>query len=138
MTNNQEPVPEAATDRTNTDTANSGHSKGAAPTPAKGAVMTRLGRTTKLPTYLDEYVTSETDVANTRRYDTIVACTDYMDPVSFRLTGNQDNFYYHEILREPEKAEFIKAMKEEIDNHNNNGNWTPVLRSSLPSDIKVI
>jgi Reverse transcriptase (RNA-dependent DNA polymerase) len=54
------------------------------------------------------------------------------------LTGNQDNFYYHEILREPEKEQFIEAMKEEIANHNNNGNWMPVLRANLPADTKVI
>jgi hypothetical protein len=108
MTNNQEPVTEVATDRTNTSTADSGHSKEAAPTPVKGAVTTRSGTTTKRPNYLDEYVTYEIDVANTRRSDTIVACTDYMDPVLFMLTGNYDNFYYHEILREPGKSEFIK------------------------------
>jgi hypothetical protein len=29
-------------------------------------------------------------------------------------------------------------MKEEIDMHNNNNNWIPVLRSKLPEGIKVI
>jgi Reverse transcriptase (RNA-dependent DNA polymerase) len=67
-----------------------------------------------------------------------MAFTDTADPLALMLTGNQDNFYYHEILREPEKKQFIKAMKDEITSHNENGNWTPVLRSSLSPDIDVI
>jgi hypothetical protein len=42
------------------------------------------------------------------------------------LTGNQDNLCYHEILREPDKNEFIKAMKEEIANHNDNNPNTSI------------
>jgi Reverse transcriptase (RNA-dependent DNA polymerase) len=106
--------------------------------PSKGETITRSGRVSKRPTYLDEFVTYDTNVANTRRLDTIVACTDYIDPISFMLTGNQDNFYYHEILREPDKDKFIEAMKEEIASHNNNGNWIPVLRKDLPPNTKVI
>jgi Reverse transcriptase (RNA-dependent DNA polymerase) len=37
-----------------------------------------------------------------------------------------------------DKAELIKAMKEEISNHSDNGNWIPVLRSSFPEGTKVI
>jgi hypothetical protein len=68
---------------------------------------------------------------NTRQSSTITACTENIDPVSFILTGNQDNFYYHEILREPDKDPFLKAMQEEMANHNDNGNWEPVLQSTL-------
>jgi hypothetical protein len=54
------------------------------------------------------------------------------------LTGNQDNFYYHKILREPNKDKFIEAMKDEILTHNDVHNWVPVLRRDLPEDTKVI
>jgi hypothetical protein len=51
---------------------------------------------------------------------------------------NQDNIYYHEILREFNKDEFLKAMQEEITNHNDSGNWMPVLRWILPTGPKVM
>jgi Reverse transcriptase (RNA-dependent DNA polymerase) len=54
------------------------------------------------------------------------------------LTGKQDNFYYHEILHEPNKDMFIAAMKDEIDSHNSNKNWVPILCSELPEGTKVI
>jgi hypothetical protein len=53
-------------------------------------------------------------------------------------TRGEDNFYYHEILKDPDKKQFIQAMKEEIANHNQNHNWKPVLQSTLPSDTKFI
>jgi hypothetical protein len=89
--------------------------------------VTRSGRTSRKPAYLDEYITYEANVANTCQSTTIKACTDHQDPVSFILTGNQDNYYYYEILREPDKPAFIKDMQEEIANHNDNGNWISVL-----------
>jgi Reverse transcriptase (RNA-dependent DNA polymerase) len=99
---------------------------------------TRSGRISRKPTYLDEYVTYETNVANTRQSSTITAFTDHVDPVAFILAGNQDNFYYHENLREADKDKFLQAMQEEITNHNENGNWIPVLRSTLSEGTKVI
>jgi Reverse transcriptase (RNA-dependent DNA polymerase) len=53
-------------------------------------------------------------------------------------SGNQDNFYYHEIRREPEKDKFIEATKEDINMHNMNKNWIPVLGSKLPEGTKEI
>jgi hypothetical protein len=61
--------------------------------PIAVTTKTRSGRISRKPTYLDEYVTYETNVANTRQSSTITACTDHVDPVAFILAGNQDNFY---------------------------------------------
>jgi hypothetical protein len=33
-------------------------------------------------------------------------------------TNDPDTLYYHEILKEPDKDEFIKAMQIEIRQHN--------------------
>jgi hypothetical protein len=46
-------------------------------------------------------------------------------------TGGQDNFYYHEIIKEDDKDKFVDAMR-------NEKNWVPTLRSNLPEGVKVI
>jgi hypothetical protein len=51
-------------------------------------VITRSGRTSRKPSYLDEYIAYATNVANTRQSSTITACTENTNPVSFILTGN--------------------------------------------------
>jgi Reverse transcriptase (RNA-dependent DNA polymerase) len=97
---------------------------------------TRSGRRINQPKHLDDYVVYETSVI--KFDDTTTAFTDSIDPIALMTSGNQDNFYYHEILREPDKDKFIEAMKEEINMHNVNKNWIPILRSELPKDTKVI
>jgi Reverse transcriptase (RNA-dependent DNA polymerase) len=99
---------------------------------------TRSGRQVKRPAYLDDYVTSNITSVEHQRVDTTIAFTDMADPIALMLTGNQGNFYCHEILHEPDKDKFIKAMKDEIKSHNENHNWEPVLRSKLPEGTKVI
>jgi Reverse transcriptase (RNA-dependent DNA polymerase) len=46
--------------------------------------------------------------------------------------------YYHQILREQDKVQFILAMKKEIQQHNDNINWKIVRRENIPSDIRVL
>jgi GAG-pre-integrase domain len=95
---------------------------------------TRSGRQVRPPSYLADYVAYAVDTESSTSHN----LTDDVDPIALMLTGNQDNFYYHEILREPDCQEFLKAMQAEIDDHNNNKNWVPVLRSTLPKGTKVI
>jgi Reverse transcriptase (RNA-dependent DNA polymerase) len=98
------------------------------------ARITRLGRQTKLPTKYDDYVVYESVISP----DNVEPVLEYEDPITCMATGGQDNFYYHEILHEPDKLQFINAMKQEIKEHNDNGNWVPVRRCDLPADTKVI
>ena len=42
-----------------------------------------------------------------------------------------DTMYYHEAMREPNQAEFIRAMQTEVQSHTKNGVWELVLRLSL-------
>jgi Reverse transcriptase (RNA-dependent DNA polymerase) len=52
-------------------------------------------------------------------------------------TNDPDTLYYHEILKESDK-EFVKAMKIEIQQHNDRNNWRLVRRNSLPSGTQVL
>jgi Reverse transcriptase (RNA-dependent DNA polymerase) len=58
--------------------------------------------------------------------------------VSFGATNDPDTLYYHEILREPDKDQFIKAMRVEIQQHNDRKNWILVRRDSLPQGTRVL
>jgi Reverse transcriptase (RNA-dependent DNA polymerase) len=46
--------------------------------------------------------------------------------------------YYHEILCEPDKDQFIEAMVKEIQQHNERDNWRVVGRSQVPLDHKIL
>jgi hypothetical protein len=82
---------------------------------------TRSGRTTRAPERYKGYVVYESSLVNDSSYD----FTDNVDLIALLMTTLQDTLHCHEILREPDKMEFIKSMKDEFDNHNNNQNWIP-------------
>jgi hypothetical protein len=63
---------------------------------------------------------------------------EYEDPIACMATGGEDNFYYHVILYKPDKLQFITAMKQEIKEHNDIGNWVPVGWCDLPVNTKII
>jgi hypothetical protein len=58
---------------------------------------TSSGRRVNKPKQLDDYVVYETSV--TEFDDTTLSFIDSIDPIALMTNGNQDNFYYHEILR---------------------------------------
>jgi hypothetical protein len=64
--------------------------------------------------------------------------TEGVDPMVLMMTTSQDTLCFHEILKEPGKMEFVKTMKDEINNHNNNKNWVPIRRQDIPKGHKVI
>jgi CRISPR/Cas system endoribonuclease Cas6 (RAMP superfamily) len=92
---------------------------------------TRAGRQVKRSAYLDHYVISNITAFKPQRVDTTVTFTNTADPIALMLTGNKDNYYYHEILHDPDKDKFIEAMKDEIKLHNENHNWEPILYTKL-------
>jgi Reverse transcriptase (RNA-dependent DNA polymerase) len=98
-------------------------------------VTTRSGRQVRTPTKYKDFVVYETTISDNGEEEIE---NDSAHPLAYMTTGGQDNFYYHEILKEVDKEQFIDAMKKEIEEHNTNGNWIPMLRSSIPEGVKVI
>jgi hypothetical protein len=43
---------------------------------------------------------------------------EYENPISMATTSDPDTMYYHEILNQPDKQQFIEAMEKEIEDHN--------------------
>jgi hypothetical protein len=46
--------------------------------------------------------------------------------------------YFHTILQEEDKMQFVRAMHDEIKNHNDNHNSEPMQREHIPEGNKVI
>jgi hypothetical protein len=87
-----------------------------------------------MPSKYKEYVVYETTIGN--EDDGVNDL--YQHPLVYMATGGQDNFYFHEMHKEADKKQFVEAMKKEIDEHNKNGNWAPILRAQLPPGTAVI
>ncbi len=56
----------------------------------------------------------------------------------YAASADPDTMYYHEAMREPDRAEFIKAMEKEVKSHTENRVWELVPRSSVPPGIKIL
>jgi hypothetical protein len=58
--------------------------------------------------------------------------------LAYAASADPDTMYYHEAMREPDSAEFIKAMKKEVKSHTENEVWELVPKSSVPPGTKVL
>jgi hypothetical protein len=58
--------------------------------------------------------------------------------LAYAASADPDTIYYHMAMREPDCAEFIKAMQKEVQSHTKNGVWKLVPRSSVPPGIKIL
>lgn len=55
------------------------------------------------------------------------------DPLlAYKANADPDTMYMHEAMREPDKAEFIRAMVKEVEDQMGNGNFTIVKKSTVP------
>jgi hypothetical protein len=53
-------------------------------------------------------------------------------------SSDPDTFHYGIAMKQPDRAEFIKAMKEEVNAHTENGHWELLPCSAVPDGIKVL
>ena len=51
---------------------------------------------------------------------------------------NNDTFHFGQVFKQPDCAEFMKAMAKEIKDHENNNPWHLFPCSQVPSDANVI
>jgi hypothetical protein len=95
---------------------------------------TRSGRVSKLPNKYKDYVVYESQVGDHWNELSI----DHMNPIALAASTDPDIMYFHEILNEPDKEEFLKAMQNEINGHNENQNWEVIPRSQVPAHCKIL
>jgi hypothetical protein len=60
------------------------------------------------------------------------------DSIAFAATSNPDTMYLHEALRAPDRQEFIKAMTEEVQAHEDLNHWELVPKSDVPSGTIIL
>jgi hypothetical protein len=58
--------------------------------------------------------------------------------LAYSASADPDTMYYHEAMREPDSAEFLKAMGKEVQSHTENQVWELVPRSSVPPGTKIL
>jgi len=58
---------------------------------------------------------------------------------AFKATSSDpDAMYLHQAMREPDRDEFLKAMRKEVDDQMRNGNFSIVLRSGVPPNKSIL
>jgi hypothetical protein len=61
------------------------------------------------------------------------------DPLTLAAkTSNPDTFHYWTAMKQPDRTEFIKAMKEEVNAQLENGHWELLPCSAVPRGTKVL
>jgi transposase InsO family protein len=58
--------------------------------------------------------------------------------LAMAATNDPDTLYYHEAMKAPDKEEFVKSMQEEVQGQIDSKVYSPVLRSSVPKNVKVL
>jgi hypothetical protein len=58
--------------------------------------------------------------------------------LAYAASADPDTIYYHEAMREPDNAEFVKAMGKEIQSNTENEVWELVPRLSVPPGTKIL
>jgi len=53
-------------------------------------------------------------------------------------SADPDTMYLHEALKEPDRAQFIKAMHSEMKGQVDNGNYSLITRSQVPEGASVL
>ena len=64
---------------------------------------------------------------------------EYENPLlAFAASADPDTMYWHEAMREPDRAKFIEAAEKEIDDHFNNGDFVIVRKDQVPKGVAVM
>jgi hypothetical protein len=60
------------------------------------------------------------------------------DPIAFTASSSPDTMYLHEALKAPVREQFIKAMVEEVEAHEDKEHWELVPKSNVPDDTLIL
>ena len=58
--------------------------------------------------------------------------------LALKAATDPDTLYFHEAIRQPDRAHFIEAMEKEISDNNQNDNFQLVHRSTIPTGCTVL
>jgi hypothetical protein len=110
---------------------------------------TRSGRSVRAPSRYEEYVVYsvletppyvvtgmefEEVTTPSVAYDKI----EYDHVIEYAASTDPDVLYMHEAMKAADKAQFVKAMEDEVRAHTENGHWKIIKRTEVPSGTKVL
>jgi histone deacetylase 1/2 len=75
------------------------------------------------------------DIWEIQDYETQLAMA---EPIAFAASSNPDTMYLHEALKAPDRAEFIKAMQQEVRDHEERGHWELIPKSQVPEGTIIL
>ena len=58
--------------------------------------------------------------------------------MAYKATSDPDTMYLHEAMKQPDKAEFLKAMQKEVEDQTKNGNFSLKHRKDIPRDALIL
>ena len=58
--------------------------------------------------------------------------------LAFAASNDPDVMYLHEAMRQPDKEQFLEAMKKEVEGQTKNGNWSIIPRREVPQSATVL
>ena len=58
--------------------------------------------------------------------------------LAFKANADPDTMYMHEVLKELDRAQFIKAMLNEVSDQKGNVNFLIISKSEVPKDVKIL
>ena len=64
---------------------------------------------------------------------------EYDDPIAYMAkSGDPDTMYLDDALKAPDRNEFIKAMQNEVAQHEERGHWIMIPRTEVPTGTKIL
>jgi Reverse transcriptase (RNA-dependent DNA polymerase) len=96
--------------------------------------VTRSGRIVKRPDKYGDFVSYQVN-QHASSYEPVI---EYIDPISYTPTSDPDTMYFHEILRQKEKQEFLEAMQLEISNHTQKQHWVLMRRKAIHHKHRIL
>ena len=105
---------------------------------AKQPYTTRSGRKVRPPQRLIEIMNAEIEASDNSINGELFtlpalfpADESSSDLHVMKASTDPDTMYHHEAMRQPDRAEFIKAMQKEVQDQMQNGNFTIMQRSKV-------
>jgi hypothetical protein len=75
-------------------------------------------------------------------YNSLVVPQDWTaqeDPIAaISTSADPDTMYYHEAMKEPDKAQFLEAMVKEVRDYTDTKNWEVIPKSPVPDGHRIL
>jgi len=90
-------------------------------------------RERRLPAHLNDYHVS---------YETIITndplAHEPIHPLAMKASSDPDIMYYHEAMAQPDRKEWVTAVKKELNDHETGNHWKVVELKDLPEGTKIL